>query len=233
MKPQEIMEKQETKAKQHVRVNDILLGPIERAALNYFCKIAPAWATPDTMTLIGILGALMIAAGYILTKFDMAFLWLASFGFLVNWYGDSMDGSLARFRKIERPNYGYYVDHIVDIVNEFIVITALGVSPLVHFEIAVLALIGYLMLSAHVFLRTYVDDVFKISYGKLGPTEVRVIFILINTVVFFLHNPEIGNILNIPFTLFDLLIGIVGVLLFSFFFFSSAQTSIELAKAGK
>jgi phosphatidylglycerophosphate synthase len=223
----------EDKAKKHVRVNDILLGPIERPALAYFCKIAPQWATPDTMTFIGILGALMIAIGYILTKFDMAFLWLASVGFLVNWYGDSMDGSLARYRKIERPKYGYYVDHIVDIINEFIVIISLGISPLVHFEISALTLIGYLMLSAHVFLRTYVDNVFKISYGKLGPTEVRVIFILINTAVFFLNNPEVGVIFNIPFTLFDLLIGIVGVLLFSFFFVSSAQTSIELAKAGK
>ena len=227
------MENQESKAKQHVRVNDILLGPIERPALAYFCKIAPAWATPDTMTLIGILGAIMIAAGYILTKYDMAFVWLSSLGFLINWYGDSMDGSLARHRKIERPKYGYYVDHVVDIINEFLVILALGISPLVHFEIAALALIGYLMLSGHVFLRTYVDDVFKISYGKLGPTEVRAIFILINTAVFFLHNPEVGTILNTTFTLFDLLISGVAALLFTFFFISSVQTSIELAKAGK
>jgi len=221
------------KAKDHVRVNDILLGPLERPALAYFCKIAPAWATPDTMTLIGIIGALMIAAGYILTKNDMAFLWLASAGFIVNWYGDSMDGSLARFRKIERPKYGYYVDHIVDVVDEFIVIIALGISPLVHFEIAALALIGYLMLSAHVFLRTYIDDVFKISYGKLGPTEVRVIFILINTTVFFLGNPTVWNVFNIPFSLFDILVGIVGLLLFSFFAVSAVETSIMLAKKGE
>jgi phosphatidylglycerophosphate synthase len=227
------MENKQEKSAKHVRVNDILLGPIERPALAYFCKIAPEWATPDTMTLIGILGALMIAGGYILTKFNMGFIWLASAGFIINWYGDSMDGSLARYRKIERPKYGYYVDHIVDIVNEFIVILSLGISPLVHFEISALVLIGYLMLSAHVFLRTYVDNVFKISYSKLGPTEVRVIFILINTIVFFLHNPEVGSLFNISFTLFDVLIGFVGVLLFSFFFISSAQTSIELAKAGK
>lgn len=219
--------------KDHVRVNDILLGPIERPALAYFCKIAPAWATPDTMTLIGVLGALMIAAGYILTKYNMAFLWLASAGFIVNWYGDSMDGSLARFRKVERPKYGYYVDHVVDMVDEFIVIISLGISPLVHFEVAVLALIGYLMLSGHVFLRTYVDNVFKISYSKLGPTEVRVIFILINSVVFFLKNPQVGVLFNTPFSLFDLLIGFVALLLFSFFFISSAQTSIDLAKAGE
>ena len=221
------------KAKDHVRVNDIFLGPIERPALAYFCKIAPAWATPDTMTLIGIIGAIMIAAGYILTQNDMAFLWLASAGFIVNWYGDSMDGSLARYRKIERPKYGYYVDHIVDVVDEFIVIIALGISPLVHFEIAALALIGYLMLSAHVFLRTYIDDVFKISYGKLGPTEVRAIFILINTVIFFIGNPTVWNVFNTPFSLFDILLGIVGLLLFGFFTVSAIETSIILAKKGE
>lgn len=217
----------------HVRINDILLGPIERPALQYFCKIAPSWATPDTMTLIGIFGAILIAAGYILTRYDMAFLWLASFGFLVNWYGDSMDGSLARYRKIERPKYGYYVDHIVDVTNEFFVILALGISPLVHFEIAAIALIGYLMLSAHTFLRTYVDDVFQISFGKLGPTEVRALIIIFNTVVFFLNNPNIGTYFGFTLTLFDFLILIIAFLLFFFYTTSAIQTSVDLARKGE
>ncbi|HSG25048.1 MAG TPA: CDP-alcohol phosphatidyltransferase family protein [Anaerolineales bacterium] len=217
----------------HVRINDILLGPIERPALQYFCKIAPSWATPDTMTLIGIFGAIMIAAGYILTWYNMAFLWLASFGFLVNWYGDSMDGSLARYRKIERPKYGYYVDHIVDVTNEFIVILALGISPLVNFEIAAIALIGYLMLSAHTFLKTYVDDVFQISFGKLGPTEVRVLIIIFNTIVYFLNNPDFGTYFGITLSLFDFLILIIAFLLFFFYTTSTIQTSIDLARKGE
>jgi phosphatidylglycerophosphate synthase len=217
----------------HVRINDIFLGPLERPALQYFCKIAPSWATPDTMTLIGIFGSILIAVGYILTRYDLAFLWLSSFGYIVNWYGDSMDGSLARYRKIERPKYGYYVDHVVDITNEFIVILALGMSPLVRFEIAALALIGDLMLSAHTFLRTYVDDVFKISYSKLGPTEVRVILIMINTVVYFLGNPDFGTLLNITLSLYDFLILIVTFLLFFFFFTSAIQTGLDLARKGE
>lgn len=217
----------------HVRINDILLGPIERPALQYFCKIAPSWATPDTMTLIGIFGAIMIAAGYILTWYNMAFLWLASFGFLVNWYGDSMDGSLARYRKIERPKYGYYVDHIVDVTNEFFVILALGISPLVNFEIAAIALIGYLMLSAHTFLKTYVDDVFQISFGKLGPTEVRVLIIIFNTIVYFLNNPDFGTYFGITLSLFDFLILIIAFLLFFFYTTSTIQTSIDLARKGE
>ena len=173
-----------TEKKEHVRINDIFVGPLERPALQFFAKNMPAWVTPDILTIIGIIGALIIAGGYILSSNNFAFLWLASLGYFINWFGDSMDGTLARYRKIERPRYGYYVDHIVDIVNEFFVIMALGISSLVNFEIAALALIGYLMLSAHTFLRTYVDDVFQISFGKLGPTEVRVIIVLINTIVF-------------------------------------------------
>lgn len=224
------MEEKKTK---HVRINDILLGPIERPALQYFCKIAPAWATPDTMTLIGIFGAILIAAGYILTRYNLAFIWLASFGFLVNWYGDSMDGSLARYRKIERPKYGYYVDHIVDIINEFFIIISLGLSPMVRIEIAALAMIAYLMLSAHTFLRTDVDEVFKISFGKLGPTEVRALLILINTITFFLANPDFGTFFNITLTLFDFLILILIALLFFFFITSTIQTTLELARKGE
>ena len=219
--------------RKHVRINDIFLGPIERPALQYFCKIAPAWMTPDTMTIIGIIGSLIIAAGYILASENLAFLWLASAGYLVNWYGDSMDGSLARYRKIERPKYGYYVDHIVDSVNEFIVIMALGISSLVHFEIAALTLIGYLLLSVHTFLRTYVDDVFKISFGKLGPTEVRVIIILINTIVFFLGNPQFDVVFNWTMSLYDLLLLIVIGLIYFIFFTTIISTGRELARKGE
>lgn len=219
--------------RKHVRINDIFLGPIERPALQYFCKIAPAWMTPDTMTIIGIIGSLIIATGYILASKNLGFLWLASAGYLINWYGDSMDGSLARYRKIERPKYGYYVDHIVDSVNEFIVIMALGISSLVHFEIAALTLIGYLLLSVHTFLRTYVDDVFKISFGKLGPTEVRAIIILINTIVFFLGNPQFNVASNWTMSLYDLLLLIVIGLLYTIFFSTIISTGRELARKGE
>ncbi len=219
--------------KKHVRVNDILLGPLERPALQFFCRHMPAWVTPDIMTFTGVVGAVLIAAGYILTRYNMAFLWLASFGFFVNWFGDSLDGTLARFRKIERPKYGYYVDHIVDIVDEFIVIISMGFSPLVNFEVAGLALIGYLMLSVHTFLRTYVDDVFKISFSKLGPTEVRALIILANTTIFFIGNPVIFNLFGLDFTIFDLFISAIGILLYSFFLSSSVQYSLYLAKKGE
>jgi phosphatidylglycerophosphate synthase len=221
-------------SKKHTRVNDILLGPIERPALQFFAKHTPAWATPDMMTIIGVIGALMIMTGYILTRFSNAWLWLSSFGLFVNWFGDSLDGTLARYRKIERPNYGYYVDHVVDVFNEFLLVIGLGLSPLVRFDIAAFALIGYLMMAAHVFLRTYVDDVFKISYGKLGPTEVRVLLVIINSLVFFLGNPVYEfSFVAVPLTLFDLLVAFLGGLFIIIFVVSGYQYSRELAKIGK
>ncbi|MEN8241462.1 MAG: CDP-alcohol phosphatidyltransferase family protein [Chloroflexota bacterium] len=221
-------------SKKHTRVNDILLGPLERPALQFFSKHTPAWASPDTMTIIGVIGAVLIAAGYILTRYQMAWLWLASFGLFVNWFGDSMDGTLARYRKIERPNYGYYVDHVVDVFNEFLVVIGLGLSPLVRFDVAAFTLIGYLMMAVHVFLRTYVDDVFKISYGKLGPTEVRVLIIIANTLVFFLGNPMFNvPLLAAPLSLFDLFVGFLGLLFLVFFLVSAYQYSRELARIGK
>ena len=171
--------------KPHRRVNDILLGPWERPALAWLAAHMPGWMSPDKLTAIGFAGAVLIMLSYALSTRSAAFLWLASLGFVVNWFGDSLDGTLARYRKIERPRYGYFVDHTVDSFNEFLIIIGLGLSPYVRFDVACLALIGYLLMSVLVFVRTYVDGVFQISYGKLGPTEVRVILIALNTAMVF------------------------------------------------
>ena len=96
--------------KNHKRVNDILLGPLERPALQWLAAKAPAWASPDTMTIIGIIGTLMIFAGFWLSQIHIGFVWMASLGFIINWYGDSLDGTLARYRKIQRPKYGFFIE---------------------------------------------------------------------------------------------------------------------------
>ena len=112
--------------KDHKRVNDILLGPLERPALQWLAAHLPAWASPDLMTVIGIIGALVITLGYGLSRYNPAFLWLATLGFIINWFGDSLDGSLARYRHIERPKYGFFIDHVTDCVTEIIIILGLG-----------------------------------------------------------------------------------------------------------
>jgi archaetidylinositol phosphate synthase len=197
----------------HRRINDIFLASLERPALNWLAEHMPPWMTPDILTGIGLLGSLVTFVGYCLTGLHKNYLLLASFGFVVNWFGDSMDGSLARYRHIERPYYGFFIDHSMDIVTEVLIFLGLGLSPYVRFDFACLALIGYLMLSVLVYIRTCVKGEFKISYAGLGPTEARLIAIGANTIVFFLGNPSVV-LLGFSFTIYDwIALAIVALLL--------------------
>lgn len=221
----------------HRRVNNILLGPLERPALKWLAAHMPAWVTPDVCTVIGVLGAFMIAVSYILSSYDPNFLWLASFGFLVNWFGDSLDGTLARYRRIERPVFGFFVDHTMDAVSSMLIFLGLGLTPYVSFSLASLALIAYLLLSVLVFLRTSVVGEFKISYGMLGPTEIRVIAVLLNTFMYFggvrTSSLALGTVDPVTFTPYDIVVGAIALLLLSFFFMTAAQDIIRLAKENK
>ncbi len=218
--------------KPHTRVNDILLGPLERPALQWLAAHMPAWMNPDILTGIGIVGAVIIFASYWLSNEVPAFLWVASLGFVINWFGDSLDGTLARYRKIERPKYGFFVDHTVDSFCEVLVVMGLGLSPYVTFSVACLALIGYLLMSILIYIRTYVHGVFQISYGKFGPTEVRVILILLNTVMFFLGTPKVELPLGFG-TVYDIPIALVAVVLAMLFVAGSVRDAVELAKVGE
>lgn len=218
--------------KPHSRVNDILLGPLERPALKWLAAHMPPWMTPDILTLIGLGGSVLIFASYALTVVHPAFLWLASLGFVINWFGDSLDGTLARYRRIERPRYGFFVDHSVDAFSELLVVLGLGLTPFIRFDVAAVALIAYLMVSVLVYVRTYVEGVFQISYGKLGPTEVRLILVLINSFLFFVGNPAI-NLGVIRTTVFDLVIGALAAILFAIFISTSLRVARAMAAAGE
>ena len=221
----------------HRRVNDILLGPLERPALKWLATHMPAWVTPDFCTLIGLVGSFTVAVSYVLSFYDRNYLWLASFGFLVNWFGDSLDGTLARHRRIERPVYGFFVDHTMDAVSATVIFLGLGMTPYVSFNIACLALIAYLLLSVLVFLRTSVVGEFKISYSMLGPTEIRVIAVLLNTIMYFggVHPyfMPLGTMNQITFTLYDVVIAATAFLILFFFIRTAVQEIIRLAKENK
>jgi archaetidylinositol phosphate synthase len=213
----------------HTRVNQTFLSFLERPALKWLSARMPRWVTPDLLTGIGFFAAVLIGVGYWLCRYSAWFLWLASFGFLLNWFGDSLDGTLARFRKIERPKYGFFIDHAIDALVETIVIIGLGASPYVSLTIGLIALVGYLLVTILVFMYTYVSGVFRISYGNLGPTELRLIAIIANTVVFFVGNP----IIHLPFVslkLYDTIVCFIillEIIFFSYIFFSKAH---ELSK---
>ena len=219
------------------RVNDILFGPLERPALKWLAAHMPAWVTPDTCTAIGTLGAFLILISYVLTTLDRNFLWLASLGFVINWFGDSLDGTLARYRKIERPIYGFFLDHTMDAFNEMIIFLGLGLTPHVSFSVACLCLITYLLLSVLVFVRTTAVGEFKLSYGKLGPTEIRVIAILLNTGMYFggvrMNTVSAGPFGTLTFSPYDLLVAAIALLLLSFFIVTAVQEANRLSKADK
>ncbi len=216
--------------KDHKRVNDIFLGPLERPVLQWFSAHMPAWASPDLMTVIGIFGALVITLGYGLSRFHPAFLWLATLGFIINWFGDSLDGTLARYRHIERPRYGFFIDHITDCVTEIIIILGLGLSPYISFSVASMCCIAYISMSVLVYVRMNVMGEFKISYSKLGPTEVRVLAIILTTAMFFggvkAFNLSLGSV-TIALNPYDLVVAAITLLLVYFF----AETSIKQAIA--
>ena len=172
--------------KKAVRIQNSILNGAEKKALAWLAERQPKWVVSDMLTLVGIIGALMIGAGFVLCSKNINWLWLSIAGFVVNWYGDSLDGTLARVRNTQRPLYGYYLDHTVDCFNEAFMFLGLGLSYLMRLDIALMILIVYLFLTVNVSVNAHLKSEFKLTYGKLGPTEFRVIAcLLIMCVIFF------------------------------------------------
>lgn len=166
-----------------VRIQTSFLNALEKKVLVWLAERQPKWMTSDILTYIGTFGAVVIAAGYILSAWNINFLWLSSLGFVINWYGDSLDGTLARVRKTQRPVYGYYIDHTIDCINEFIMFIGIGMSGLMHFSLAMVILAVYFMLTINVSINAHLKKEFRLTYAKLGPTEFRILAIIANTVL--------------------------------------------------
>jgi phosphatidylglycerophosphate synthase len=211
------------------RINDILFGPLERPALKWLAEHMPAWMNPDILTAIGLVGTLMNFAGYLLSGLNINFLWLAIFGYVVNWFGDSLDGTLARHRHIERPRYGFLVDHTVDVISGVILVLGIGLSPFCNFTIASLTLIAWLMTNVLVGLLTIVNGVFRISSGKIGPTEIRVILI-IGTLAIYVYPKALFTAPFGAVSLFDIFAALLGVILLVLFFVNSTRDIIKFAR---
>ena len=209
--------------REHKRVLDTITGPVEKPALIWLAERMPSWVSPDLLTVIGLLGAVIVFAGYALSYRSPGFLWLASAGLVVNWFGDSLDGTLARVRHIERPKYGFYLDHTIDVVSEGLVIIGIGATPYVHMQSAAAAYMGYLAMSVLAYVRMAVDGVFKISYSRVGPTELRILVIVFNATLFFLAVPRERGI-----SAADLIVVVIALGLWIAFFVSAIKGAIEL-----
>jgi archaetidylinositol phosphate synthase len=167
------------------RSNSGILEPFETPALRWLAARTPNWVTPNILTAIGFLGALGVFASYALSGGCPALLWLASVGLFINWLGDSLDGSLARFRAIERPRYGFYLDNAIDVPEQLLLALGLALSGIFRVELALLGLIAFYMMSILTLIRAKTVGEFTLAYVGLGTTELRLLIAVINTLVFF------------------------------------------------
>jgi len=201
--------------KHEVRIQTSILNSIEKKVLIWMAKRMPKRINSDHLTEIGFVGALISSAGYILSNRSVEFLWLASLGMVVNWFGDSLDGTLARVRNAQRPIYGFYIDHNIDGLTILIICIGAGLSPFISFSTAMLILAGYLLLSVFTYINTYLKGEFKITYSKLGPTEFRLIVIIINTL--FIYFPKWNQqfvFMGVTLKIFDAIGIVIALVLF-------------------
>lgn len=169
------------KKEQSQRIQTSVLNGIEKKVLVWLAERQPRWMTSDILTVVGVIGSIIVAAGYVLSNYNIAWLWFASAGFLINWYGDSLDGTLARVRGTQRPVYGFYLDHNVDGVTMAIMCIGAGLSDMLNLYVAMAVLVVYLLLSISVYINAHLKGEFKLTYAGMGPTEFRLIMIIVNT----------------------------------------------------
>jgi archaetidylinositol phosphate synthase len=165
------------------RDKKFFLAVPEARVLEWIARRLPAWVKPDHLTALGVLAALAIGAAYVLSNGDSGWLWAASALLVVHWLGDSLDGTLARVRKSERPRYGYYLDHLVDAFATAAIGIGLGLSPHMLLAVGLAIVVVYLILSINTYLETHAFGVFTLGYGRFGPTEARLVLIGVNTLL--------------------------------------------------
>jgi len=159
----------------HVRVNQGLLAAAEKRLLIRIAERLPGWIHSDLLTMLALGAMALSGAGFALARLDARALWLVIAGLAINWFGDSLDGTLARVRHVERPLYGYYIDHALDIAGTALLVGGLALSGFMTPIVALATLTTYLMVAGEVYLATAAGRDFKMSVGGVGPTELRII----------------------------------------------------------
>jgi phosphatidylglycerophosphate synthase len=193
------------------RVNRSLTAAAEKHLLVWMAARAPRWVTSDGLTMLGLSAQIGAGIAYALARWDRRALLLGIVFIAFNWLGDSLDGTLARVRQQQRPRYGFYVDHVVDIFGSAALLGGLAVSGLVHGWIAAALLVAFLLLAGESYLATYALGSFEMSQGWFGPTELRILLIAANLRL--LWSPY-ATLFGHRWLLFDVggVIGAVGML---------------------
>lgn len=201
------------------RIQTSILNKAEKELLIRLAKRQPKWVTSDFLTYLAVFGSVLIVVGGLLGHVHVQLLWVALLGLFLHWYGDSLDGTLARVRNTQRPIYGFFIDHSLDAITTCLICIGLGVSPIVRMDVALFILAGYLSLSIYTYVSTIITGKFLLTYGKMGPTEVRLL--LAAVIIIYMYTPAAD--VSVPIGscrlgIFDVLGLLVAVILFIFFF---------------
>ena len=213
------------------RLQTSLLNKSEKKVTIWLAKHQPAWVNSDMLSYLGLAAAVIYAVFCWLANYNVYYYWGAAFGLALNWYGDGVDGDLARVRNAQRPKYGLFIDHSLDALTTCLFCMGLGLGPLMQLNIALFIMGGYLCLSIFTYLSTIVVGRFPLTYAKLGPTEMRILIILV--FIIFMYTPF--NDIRIPvcgyiWSVYDCLGAVVAVILYALYINSMASTLRELAK---
>jgi phosphatidylglycerophosphate synthase len=207
------------------RVNQALTASMEKRVLMWMAERAPRWVSSDQLTVLGLSAQIGAGVCYALSRYDRRALLLVIVCVVLNWLGDSLDGTLARVRQQQRPRYGFYVDHMVDILGSVALMCGLGCSGFLHWQVAIAMLIGFLLLSSESYLATYTLSRFQMSQGVFGPTEIRILLIIGNLAL--LHSPY-STLFGRRMLLFDLGGTIAAVSMFAMTIFITIRHTAEL-----
>ncbi|HEV8485502.1 MAG TPA: CDP-alcohol phosphatidyltransferase family protein [Blastocatellia bacterium] len=213
-----------------VRSQTSLLAPVERVCLTWLAQRMPAWVMPDHLTLLGLAAMLMAGVCYALAGWWPPFLLIANIWLAVNWFGDSLDGTLARFRDKQRPRYGFYVDHIADAFGTLFIMCGLAMSGYMSWVVALAALVAYSLMSINVYLATYTIGTFRLSFYKFSPTELRILLAAGNTVA--LYHPT-TRLLGGTHLFYDVAAVIATALVVMITIASVARNTLTLYRAEK
>ena len=179
--------------KSAARQQDNIIAPLEKRVLAGLAARMPNWVNPDHLTCLGFAGMVLAGLSYYLAQWNSYMLLVAIAFLAVNWFGDSLDGTIARYRDCQRPRYGFYVDHIVDAFGMLFLIGGLGLSGYMSPIVAMGLLLAYFLLSIELYLAVYTVGVFKLSFGIWGPTELRVLLAAGNVALMLKPNANIAG----------------------------------------
>lgn len=212
--------------KNATRVQVSFVTAAEKRALAWFAAHMPEWVGSDHLTVLGFVAQIMVGVSYALSRNDRRWLLWGVLFLVVNWFGDSLDGTVARFRNRQRPRYGFYVDHVIDAVGSTVLMTGLALSGYMTPLIAMALLIAFLLLSIEVYLATYTIGSFQLSFFNFGPTEIHII-LAIGNIALFVRGPW-ARIAGHTFLVFDVGAMVALPVLLAMFLYAGIRHTAQL-----